>query len=115
MIIPKALLDTDTISTLTRKRRYERHPNIIARASAYEATYGGFTISIITRYEVMRGLKAKGSAAQVSGFEQFCQSNEVLALTDEIVVRGTDIYADLKRRGELIGDIDILIAATALV
>jgi predicted nucleic acid-binding protein len=29
-------------------------------------------------------------------------------------VRATDIYADLYRRGELIGDADILIAASAL-
>ena len=115
MIIPKALLDTDTISILTRKRRYQRHPKTIAQASAYEATHKGFTISIITRYEILRGLKAKGSTVQVLGFERFCQSNEVLPLTDEIVIKDTDIYADLKRRGDLIGDIDILIAATALV
>ncbi len=36
-------------------------------------------------------------------------------MTDEIIVRAADIYADLRTRGELIGDADILIAATALV
>jgi hypothetical protein len=38
----------------------------------------------------------------------------VLPLTDAVVMRASDIYADLYRRGQLIGDADILIAATAL-
>jgi len=32
-----------------------------------------------------------------------------------VVAAASDIYADLHRRGELIGDADILIAASALV
>jgi tRNA(fMet)-specific endonuclease VapC len=38
----------------------------------------------------------------------------VLPLTEPIAVRAAAIYADLQLRGELIGDADILIAATAL-
>jgi tRNA(fMet)-specific endonuclease VapC len=41
--------------------------------------------------------------------------SEVLALTDAVVVVATDIYADLKKRGQLTSDADILIASTALV
>jgi tRNA(fMet)-specific endonuclease VapC len=37
-----------------------------------------------------------------------------LSITDEVVLRAADIYADLYKRGELIGDADILIAASAL-
>jgi len=35
-----------------------------------------------------------------------------LPLTDAIVIRAATIYADLHQRGTLIGDADILIAAT---
>ena len=115
MMPAKAILDTDTISVLTRKRRYQRHPNVIARALAYEAAYGQFTISLITRYEIMRGLKAKGAPSQIADFNEFCRLNEILPLTEEIVIEASDIYANLKQRGTLIGDVDILIAATALV
>jgi len=38
----------------------------------------------------------------------------ILPLTDPIVSRAAGIYADLYRQGALIGDADILIAATAL-
>ncbi len=37
-----------------------------------------------------------------------------MAVTDPIIVRAASVYADLHRRGELIGDADILIAATAM-
>ncbi|MGI9037213.1 MAG: PIN domain-containing protein [Pyrinomonadaceae bacterium] len=35
-------------------------------------------------------------------------------MNDNIIVKAADIYADLYRRGQIIGDADILIAATAL-
>jgi tRNA(fMet)-specific endonuclease VapC len=38
-----------------------------------------------------------------------------LPLTDEIVERSAEVYADLYRRGELISEGDMLIAGTALV
>jgi predicted nucleic acid-binding protein len=40
--------------------------------------------------------------------------SEVLPLTDPIIMRAAELYADLKRRGQLISDADLLIAATAL-
>ena len=39
----------------------------------------------------------------------------MLPLTDEIVAKGADIFATLRKRGEIISDADILIAATAIV
>jgi tRNA(fMet)-specific endonuclease VapC len=104
-----ALLDTDILSAVMRRR-----PPAVARAQDYLAVHRQFTFSVITRYEVLRGLKAKGAATQLAAFEQFCAANHVLPLTDAVVVRAADIYADLHRRGQLIGDADILIAATAL-
>jgi tRNA(fMet)-specific endonuclease VapC len=41
-------------------------------------------------------------------------SSEILPLTDAVVQRASSIYGDLHRRGQLISDADILIAATAI-
>ncbi len=78
------------------------------------ADYRQLTISLVTRFEILRGLKAKRATAQLAAFDSFCKSNEVLPITDQIIVRAADIYADLHIRGQLIPDADILIAATAM-
>ncbi|MBV9866253.1 MAG: type II toxin-antitoxin system VapC family toxin [Abitibacteriaceae bacterium] len=105
---PKALLDTDILSALMRQQ-----PAAVAEAKPYLAAHVQLTFSLITRYEILRGLKAKGATTQLAAFERFCQANEVLPLTENIIMRAADIYADLYKRGQLIGDADILIAATA--
>ena len=70
---------------------------------------------MITRYEILRGLKAKVATKQLRAFETFCANNNIIALTDEMIVKAADIYAILKNRGTPIGDADILIAASALI
>ena len=106
----KALLDTDILSAVMRG-----NPAVTARARAYLAEHAALSFSIITRYEVLRGLKAKNATTQLQAFDHFCETCHILPLTDEIVIRGADIYAALKQRGEPIGDADILIGASALV
>lgn len=59
-------------------------------------------------------MKAKRATSQLNRFEAFCGTCSVLPLTGEIVERAADIYGDLYQAGALIGDADILIAATAL-
>jgi tRNA(fMet)-specific endonuclease VapC len=108
--MPTALLDTDTLSEVMRGR----DPQVQRAAREYLAEHRSFTFSIITRYEILRGLKAKGAIRQVAAFEQRCERSRVLPLTDDIIVRGANVYADLYRDGHLISDADILIAATAL-
>jgi tRNA(fMet)-specific endonuclease VapC len=104
----ETLLDTDILSALMR-----RESVAIARAQSYLATHDQFTFSAITRYEILRGLKAKNAVAQLKAFEQFCAVNSILPITDEIILHAADIYARLYQSGQLIGDADILIAATA--
>ena len=105
-----ALLDTDILSAIMR-----RNPVVVSKAREYLREHHRFTFSILTRYEILRGLKAKDASRQESAFEYFCGANTVLLLSDDIIVQAAAIYADLHRRGELIGDADILIGATALV
>lgn len=104
------LLDTDTLSEVIK----DRDPRVRQAARQYLGTHGSFTFSIITRYEVLRGLKAKRATRQVAAFEHWCRTSNVLPLSDDVVVRAADLYADLYRGGDLISDADILIAATAL-
>lgn len=104
------LLDTDTLSAILR-----RNPVVTAKAQNYLRSHRHFTFSIITRYEILRGLKARHATKQQAAFDRFCAASTLLPLSDAIVVRAAEIYADLYQRGELIGDADILIAATTSV
>ncbi|MEA5506216.1 type II toxin-antitoxin system VapC family toxin [Halotia wernerae UHCC 0503] len=106
----QVLLDTDTLSAIMRQNSL-----VIPKAQAYLTQHSRFTFSLITRYEILRGLKAKGANKQLQAFEKFCVSNIIIALTDEIVVQASDIYAELRKKGKTIGDADILIGASAMV
>jgi tRNA(fMet)-specific endonuclease VapC len=108
--LPRALLDTDTLSAVMRGT-----PPVVTRAREYLVEHGAFSFSIITRYEILRGLRAKNAMAQLQAFDRLCAGSHIVPLTDEAVVKAAAIYAELRRRGEPIGDADILIAASALV
>jgi len=105
------LLDTDTLSEIMRGR----DSNIVQKAREYLKTHGQFRISIITRYEILRGLKAKQAFRQIVLFEERCRKSVVYPLIDDVIVKASDIYAYLYKQGLLISDADILIASTALV
>jgi tRNA(fMet)-specific endonuclease VapC len=106
-----SLLDTDTLSEIMRGR----DSNIVQKAREYLITRGQFRISIITRYEILRGLKAKQASRQITLFEERCKKSILYPLIDDIIVKASDIYAYLYNQGLLISDADILIASTALV
>ena len=105
----KVLLDSDTLSF------YMKHfPKVVAVAQNYLSQYQFFTFSIITRFEILRGMKASGATTGIRTFDYLCSQNEIIGIDDKIIVHAADIYADLYKRGLLILDADILIAATAL-
>lgn len=110
MAFPQMVLDTDTLSEIMKQR-----PAVIERARSYLLEHKRFNLSVITRYEILRGLKSKGASTQAAAFDRLCEVNNVLPVTDEVAKRGAEIYADLKGRGALVSDADILIAATAMV
>ena len=105
----KAVLDTDVLSAIMRQ-----DATATAHAQAYLSSFSQLTISIITRYEILRGLCAKNATSQATVFDAMCQTMEVLSLTDDVIVRAADIYGRLHQTGQLVGDADILIAATCL-
>lgn len=110
MALSKVVLDTDILSAIMRRRS-----TVIPAARVYLREHHQFHFSIITQYEILRGLKAKDATRQTATFENFCSRNIILPLSAETISKAAEIYADLYRRGELIGDADILIAASAMV
>jgi tRNA(fMet)-specific endonuclease VapC len=105
----EVLLDTDTLSFFLR-----HIPQVTAKAGNYLKFHKGFTFSVITNFEVLRGLKIKNATHQITKFGLIRRQSRELPLTDSVIIRAADIYADLYKRGLLILDADILIAATAL-
>jgi predicted nucleic acid-binding protein len=72
------------------------------------------TISDLTYYEITRDFKAIGATARLALFEQVCRQYRILPLTHAAAAIAADIWADLKPRGLLIGEVDILIASVAM-
>ena len=102
---PVKLIDTSTLSEVMRQRNEE----VQKKARSYLKEHERFTFSILTRYEILRGLHAKGATGQLKRFETFCSRSDVLPLEDTIVVKASETYGLLRNRGLLIDDIDILI------
>jgi tRNA(fMet)-specific endonuclease VapC len=72
-------------------------------------------ISCITYYEIKRGLLSINATRQLAEFKQFFEKYTILLLDDlEILEKACEIHVDLKRRGLMIQEQDILIAATAI-
>jgi len=72
-------------------------------------------VSIITLGEVYEvAFTSSNPQAYLSGFRQMLASYRALPVTEPISERFAEVRSYLRRRGELISDFDILIAATAL-
>ncbi|RFP61782.1 MAG: type II toxin-antitoxin system VapC family toxin [Limnothrix sp. CACIAM 69d] len=104
------LLDTNIVTALMVG-------NSLATNRFSQAKLRGISVKIssITYYEIKRGLLARPSPNKLSAFQRFYKTVDILPVTyPEIVEIASEIYADLRSRGCLIQDADILIAATAI-
>ena len=108
---PPALLDSDTLSEIMKGH----DPQVLQHAQEYLEEHRVLQFSIVTRYEVLRGLYAKGAPRQIDQFLALCRAGVVFPLTEAIVDRAAEIYGSLRRQGKPISDADLLIAATALL
>ncbi|MBI2355373.1 MAG: type II toxin-antitoxin system VapC family toxin [Deltaproteobacteria bacterium] len=105
----KALLDTNIISAFMKG-----NPAVMDSVSQYVKRHKHISLSIITHYELLRGLKAIGIDKKIAAFQAFMAQCEIIPLTQPIIETAAEIYAALKNQGMLIEDADILIAATAI-
>ncbi len=106
----KALLDTDIFSEVLKGK----HAQVVARAQAYQAVHGVFTISVVTVMEIVRGFHRAGKVSQLEGFLELVPQVEVLLLDVSDAVLAGRIDADLLGRGQSIGRADPMIAAQAI-
>lgn len=105
----EALLDSDTLSLVNKQ-----HAQVLRNVALYTEQFDHLTFSEFSYYEVTRGYKAAAATAQLARFEQFCQQHRIINFSHQAAVIAADIWADLKRRGVLIGEMDVLIASVAL-
>ncbi|MEM2959455.1 MAG: type II toxin-antitoxin system VapC family toxin [Candidatus Freyarchaeota archaeon] len=104
------ILDTNIIIALMK--------NIVKiKRKVQEAIFYGKEVSFngISYYEIKRGLLAANATKQLGIFDELCKTFNVSLLDSQIIFdKASEIYADLKGRGELISDADILIGAIAI-
>jgi tRNA(fMet)-specific endonuclease VapC len=105
-----SLLDTDILSEILK----QKNSIVVQKAATYLQTHQQFTFSAITRYEILRSLKAKSASRQLQQFATFCQHCQILPVTDGIFDRAADLWAATHAVGRPRKDADHLIAATAL-
>lgn len=105
----KHLLDSDTLSYLIKGV-----PSALERAREYLKTHACLSFSIITYYEILRGLQYYDARSQMAMFEELAERSEIVLLNQTVAQAAAGIYAELRRQGQLIVDADLLIAATAI-
>jgi tRNA(fMet)-specific endonuclease VapC len=104
------LLDSNIVSYILKR-------NATVDNKLREVTRRGEEVFIncITYYEIKRGLLSINATRQLAEFKQFFEKYTILLLDDlEILEKACEIHVDLKRRGLMIQEQDILIAATAI-
>lgn len=75
----------------------------------------GLGISVITYGEIYEGVYyGKNPQAHEQGFLSFLQGVDVIPLRKNMLRQFAQIRGTLRMQGQLIGDLDILIAATAI-
>lgn len=80
-----------------------------------QMVHEGIAISLITYGEILEGVYyGKAPKQQEQIFRAFLRATPVLPLTESSLERFAEIRGALRSQGQLIGDADILIAATAL-
>lgn len=106
----RCTLDTNIITAFLKNDL-----NVLTKVSEYLDAFDWLSINIISYYEILRGLIDLGNRKKLKEFDEFIEENELISIRKETIQKAAEIYAYLKKRGTLIEDADILIAAIALV
>ena len=102
------LVDSDYVADWLKGR-----PDAVQLLTALRTD--GLAVSDITYGEIYEGIYyGRDPTANERGFRQFLRRVAVLPTNRTIMRRFARLRGDLRARGQLIGDMDLLIAATAL-
>lgn len=106
--MPRYMLDTDTCSYVMKRSQ----PSVLQRVA--RLTVDDACMSIVTKAELLYGVALSPHRARdASALAAFLPFLTTLAFDDNAAEHYADIRADLKKRGQLIGANDLLIAAHA--
>ncbi len=107
----KYLIDTDWIAD-----HLEDKPAAVALLTSLFNEGAGLSISLITYGEIYEGIiwSYRRSAQLEVAFVELLRWIKVLSLDEAIMRRFAAVRGSLRKRGQMIGDPDVLIAATAL-
>jgi tRNA(fMet)-specific endonuclease VapC len=102
------MLDTDTCSYIMKRS----HPRVLKRLRSVPVT--DVCISVISKSELLYGVEVSPRRAQDdAALSAFLPHVEVLDFPNAAATHYAQIRADLKKRGQMIGANDLLIAAHA--
>ncbi len=107
-VMRRGLLDTDTLSYYLKGV-----PQVVERARQYLAHFGALEFSVISYYEVRRGLEWAGATRKLVDFEALVDWCLVWGLDRRSAREAAQISAVLRGQGLGIEEADILIAGTA--
>ncbi len=108
-MVKASLVDTNILSLFFRG-----HSQVVDRFRVYLDEYDAINLSIITYYEIVSGLKHRDAHKQLEQFLEFASQNTILPITQEAADIAAELYADLRKKGQSIDDIDLLIAGIAM-
>jgi tRNA(fMet)-specific endonuclease VapC len=83
--------------------------NVMKNVEAVACDGNKIFISSISYYETKRGLLSTFATTKMERFERLLQKYDMIGI-DNVLDEASEIYANLKRRGELLPDADIFIA-----
>lgn len=98
----------DTCYLIHLQREWTRGESGPARRYLERQSEEEFGVSVVSVLEFLEGYR------QPRDGERFLEAFPHLEVTDEVARAGSRIRRALRKRGEMIGDFDVLIAATAL-
>jgi len=102
------LVDSDRVADYLNGK-----PDAVALLKSLEPA--GLSLSAVTYGEILDGVYyGRDPIRQQAAFTEFLVGMAILPVTARISERFARIRGDLRRRGQMIGDLDILISATAL-
>jgi len=105
----RVLIDTDILSYY-----FKGDELVVKDFEKYLQTYDLLEISLLTYYEITSGLLAKNALKQLNIFDDFVAGNIVIPVTEKSARISSELYSVLRQNGNIVDDIDLLIAGVAI-
>lgn len=103
------ILDTDTVYFYLKNKE-----TVVEKLKEVIKKENSIGITIITHYEILSGLKFKYSEKYLKSYLNFSQEIHIYPLSEKSIEASSDLYASLRKKGNALDDIDLLIAGIAI-